>query len=124
MKNLQASICPVQLVTVEEYSQWVTDQSGSNATLLQFGSQACSRCPAFGKEIESLCNKYQFRWAYNDAHHNDTDLPEHFIITQLPAFVLKIGTGPPVVVNNSTPDQVVSTVSGKCTPVLTLDDDF
>jgi len=93
--------------------------------LLQFGSQACARCPAFESMVAELATKYQFKWYYVDAAHPDTDLPEHFSITKLPAFVLYTHTtDEPVVQTAATPGGVRAAVAEACRPVLVLDAEF
>lgn len=125
----------VAVNTVEEYLVWTsgTDEAGAGGatgaagapTLLQVGSDACTRCPEFSRTLEKLHSKYQFRWAYNDAHNEDTDLPEYFCITKLPAFVLKLGeSNSPLVVANASIRQVEDAVQGACMSVLNLDADF
>jgi thiol-disulfide isomerase/thioredoxin len=122
----------VAVNTVEEYAAWTSGANAAGATdaaraptLLQVGSDACTRCPDFSRTLEKLHSKYQFRWAYNDAHNEDTDLPEYFSITKLPAFVLKLeDSDSPLVVANASIGQVEDAVRGACTPVLKLDEDF
>tara|TARA_B100001175_G_C19498174_1_gene636533 strand:+ start:2101 stop:2490 length:390 start_codon:yes stop_codon:yes gene_type:complete len=55
--------------------------------LLQVGSEACVKCPAFTEAVAALAEEYDFEWRYCDAHE-EGDIPEKEGITQLPAMVL------------------------------------
>ena len=117
---------PPSMLTEEEFDKGVeaSNQSGL-PLLLQLGSEKCERCPAFHAAIAELKSAYNFTWTYCDAHNPDTDLPERFSITRLPAFVLHhTGSAEPLVVANASPEQLQAAVSKKCTPILTLDADF
>lgn len=108
--------------TVEDYE--AAHARASIPLLVQIGSPACERCPAFAEEIAKLAHTHQFVWVYCNAHADDQELTEHFTIAQLPAFVLKKGCDDPLVVANATLDQLRDAVGAGCTPVLTLDADF
>lgn len=116
----------VTVNTVAEYERWsATAHASGLVSVLQVGSKSCVRCPQFEEAIRGLNKEYQFRWGYSDAHNEDTDIPEHFAITKLPAFVLQTANADdPVVVANSSIDQLTDAVKGACTPVLELDVDF
>lgn len=55
--------------------------------LLQVGSEACVKCPAFTEAVEALTKEYEFAWRYCDAHE-EGDIPEAHGITKLPAVVI------------------------------------
>ena len=55
--------------------------------LLQLGSEACVKCPAFTKAVAALAEEYEFEWRYCDAH-DEGDIPETHGITKLPAVVI------------------------------------
>lgn len=100
-------------------------QAARKTLLLQMGSESCVKCPAFAEAIVALGELYQFEWVYCDAHHEDSDLPEHFAVTQLPAVVV---VGPddraPSVIANASHEALGLIVREKCAPVLRLDEDF
>ena len=123
MSELQPELT---IVTEEELN--AAAEARKTSLLLQVGSEACVRCPAFHDAIAKLKDAYQFQWAYCDAHNADTDVPETFAITKLPAFVLyapdPTGDKSPTVVANASPEQLQSAVSTTCIPVFTVDADF
>ena len=80
---------PRPVTTVEEYEKCVMGVDRGVITLLQLGADSCVRCPGFRSKVERLVTRYQFEWLYCDAHDADTDLPGHFNVSQLPAFVCK-----------------------------------
>ena len=111
------------ILTEEEFDA----EKEKGVLLLQLGSEKCTRCPAFHAAIAKLTESHNFIWAYCDAHHQDTDLPELFSVTQLPAFVLynpRVGTEQQVVVANASPEQVKAVVFKECAPKLITDADF
>ena len=55
--------------------------------LLQVGSEACVKCPAFTEAVGALAEQYEFEWRYCDAHE-EGDIPEAHGITKLPAVVI------------------------------------
>ena len=113
----------LDVLTEEDYEKAKVDLP--KPLLLQLGSAACERCPAFHDAIAALKETHQFKWVYCDAHHQDADLPEFFSVARLPAFVLyNPGTEQPLVVANASPEQLHDAVSKTCTPVFTLDADF
>lgn len=116
----------VVLNTADEYSAWAESATSEDqTTVLQVGSEACAKCPAFTSALSKLNDAYHFRWAYSDAHSDDADICEHFSITQLPAFVLQSPKSEsPVVFANATRAQLEDAVRGACRPVLKLDEDF
>lgn len=67
-----------------ECIQWSTSRT---PILLQVGSEACTKCPAFTEAVETLAEEYEFVWRYCDAHE-EGDIPEAHGITRLPAVVL------------------------------------
>jgi thioredoxin-like negative regulator of GroEL len=71
-----------QLAT--ECVQWSTSRT---PVLLQVGSEACVKCPAFTEAFEALHGEYEFAWRYCDAHA-DGDIPEAHGISKLPAVVI------------------------------------
>ena len=116
----------LSVLTEDEFEaqKQVADSSGCTL-LLQLGSAACTRCPAFHDAIAELAATHQFTWLYCDAHHEDTDLPELFQIKQLPAFVIYTSKeSEPLVVANAGPIQLRHHVVQTCTPVFTTDADF
>ena len=109
--------------TVEEVEAARAATARGRPLLLVVKAAWCERCPAFGAAVGELATRYDFEYCYADA--NDTDLTEHYDITQLPAFVLY--TAPdaaPVVRGAATPAQVTESVEGHCAPCLVLDADF
>tara|TARA_Y100000389_G_scaffold204734_1_gene259291 strand:+ start:7297 stop:7650 length:354 start_codon:yes stop_codon:yes gene_type:complete len=117
------------MLTADEFeSAKISAKTSQTPLLLQIGSATCERCPAFHDAIAKLKGTHQFTWAYCDAHHQDTDLPEHFAVTQLPAFVTYDATGNSlgnhVVVANASIEQLTQSVTSICTPVFTTDAEF
>ena len=112
------------LSTVEEYDACVQEsKDGGTVLLLQLGSDACPKCPEFGKAIEAHVADFKFVWYYCDAH--DSELPEHFGITNLPAYVLvSAADDEAVVVANATAEQLQEHMRAHCPRVLQLDADF
>lgn len=68
-------------------SECLKVQTACHPILLQVGSEACVKCPAFTEAVESLVDEYEFEWRYCDAHE-DGDIPETHGITKLPAVVI------------------------------------
>jgi thioredoxin-like negative regulator of GroEL len=121
------AIVPEQSILSEEEFEALKIESDSKQLplLLQLGSAACTRCPAFHGTVAALKETHQFAWVYGDAHHQDTELPELFDVKQLPAYVLYTpGNTEPVVVANASPEQVEGAVKAACAPVFTTDADF
>ena len=113
----------VTVITEEEFD--ASKEASSGMVLLQVGSDACERCPAFGAAVAELKTVYNFKWLYCDAHHVDTDIPEALEITKLPAFAFyNPGPKEQIVVANASPDNVRQVVAKECTPILQLDADF
>lgn len=114
------------ILTEEEFDTLKAEATAKNeAVLLQLGSEACTRCPAFSTAISELKDTHVFRWVYGDAHATDTELPELFSVTQLPALILYTpGAIEPLVVPNASPDQLTEHVYRHCYPVFTTDADF
>ena len=122
-----SSANPAIVNTIKEYDKWHgVDNAPVLPTLLQLGSEACVRCPAFKIAIRDMQALYKFRWAYSDVHNDDADLPEHFGITKLPAFVFnsRDGINQPIVMAGARIDQMRKVVRDSCTPILLLDEDF
>lgn len=117
-----------ELTIVTEEELTTAAEARTTSLLLQVGSDACERCPAFHTAVAALKETHQFQWAYCDAHDADTDVPEAFAITRLPAFVLyapdPAGHQTPIVVANASPEQLQTAVSKTCIPVFTVDADF
>lgn len=120
------------LHSVAEYEEWVSatwSDGHASALVLQFGSAACPRCPAFGDALAALCASHRVSRAYCNAHDED-DLVEHFNILSLPAFVLvhkmkdTERESSPLVVGSATPCQLRDAVVAVARPVLQLDADF
>ena len=112
-------------ILTEEELETVLDELKDKVLLLQVGSKACTRCPAFASAVAALAETHQFEWAYCDAHSEDTDLPELYGITQLPAFVMHApNLKAPIIAANATAEQVAEAVVANCTPVFTTDADF
>ena len=114
------------ILTVDEFDAASAALKGTGKTLLlQMGSESCTKCPAFVEAIAALGTQYHFEWYYCDAHHEDSDLPEHFEVKQLPAVVvLDAQDERPSVVANATHEALEELVKKKCPPILTLDEDF
>lgn len=95
--------------------------------LLQVGASSCKRCPPVADALRALSATHEFTWLYCDAHA-DTDLPELYGVSRLPAVVLvdanaDPGAEPHVLVQ-ATAEQVVELVHDRCARVLVLDEDF
>ena len=108
----------------EEFDACVESAKGTQVPLLvQFGSEVCPRCPQFGEAIAAHRADFKFEWRYVNAH--DSELPEHFGITKLPAYVLVVpGEAGRIVVANATEEQLHIDVRAHCPAVLKLDEDF
>ena len=52
MEEEDISPVPREMVTVEEYETWVAEAEGPAVALLQVGSEACQRCPAFKRAVK------------------------------------------------------------------------
>lgn len=117
----------LKINTEEALAAFTTDvATGIHHVLLQFGSEACTRCPAFHKAVAELKTTHNFIWAYCDAHDEDTDLVELFGITKLPALVLYSPEkrDQPLVIANASPVELQDAVKTRCMPCLQLDEDF
>lgn len=82
---------PESIPRIQHSAQFATEciqYSTSNVSLLlQVGSEACVKCPAFTDAVETLTKEYEFAWRYCDAHE-EGDIPEAHGITKLPAVVI------------------------------------
>ena len=113
---------PQHVLTEEEFKALVAK---GGVVLLQVGSKPCVRCPAFRAAIVELTKTHQFTWYYCDAHDDETDIPETYEITKLPAFVMCFeALGSPLVVANATIEQLTEAVQKHCLPVFRVDADF
>jgi hypothetical protein len=114
------------VLTDEEYEEGKEVADSTKVTLLvQLGSDACVRCPAFQKEISKLTATYNFRWLYCDAHDADSNRPEHFNITQLPAVVVYDPSSKEhEVVANADAATLRAVVVSRCRPAFTTNADF
>ena len=119
---------PTPLADVDEYQALLSSHAAgvSIPVVIQFGSEACPRCPAFKQCVSTLKKSYNFKWYYVDAH--SSDLPEHLQITMLPAAVLLSALNSTnthvVCLNNASTSQLTEAVQTHCMPILKLDDDF
>ena len=113
---------PLNVLTEEEFKARVAK---GGVVLLQIGSKPCVRCPAFKDAILKLTRTRQFIWLYCDAHDDETDIPETYGITKLPAFVMcSEALGSPLVVANATIEDLNEAVQKHCLPVFLVDADF
>lgn len=112
------------IVTVEdlEREQQIADDE-KTALLVQLGAEACQRCPPASAALEALSREYQFRWVYCDAHDPNTELPEHYNASKLPALVV-YKDGHSTVAEDATVQRLGELVRAACTPVFTADADF
>lgn len=96
------------------------------ATLVQFGSSTCAKCPPFTARVRELAAEYAFQWIYIDAHRSD--LPTYLSIRGFPAFALvrrrADASMETTVLERATADTLRATVVRMCERVLRLDEDF
>ena len=113
-----------RVLAVGEFERRVDGAAKSGrVVLVQVGSDACVRCPAFGAAVAELKQTYEFDWFYCDAHDEECELVEYFQIRQLPAFVI-VAVGKPEVVANATPADVAEAVKRICLPTFVTNLDF
>lgn len=80
-------------------------------------------CPAVGEELNRLSKTYKFEKRYADA--DDSDLIEHYNVTQLPALVIHAPTlTSPVVLQSVRVPDVEGTIKQHFAPKLVLTEDF
>jgi len=82
---------PASVLRIQDSEQLAAEcqtvEAACRPILLQVGSEACVKCPAFTEAVEALAEEYEFEWRYCDAHE-EGDIPEAHGITKLPAVVI------------------------------------
>jgi len=82
---------PESVPRIQESDQLAAESRKWQATcrpiLLQVGSEACVKCPAFTEAVQALGEEYEFGHYYCDAPEGG-DIPETHGITKLPAVVI------------------------------------
>lgn len=95
----------------------------ASCILVQVGSPQCPLCIPFGLEMNKLAASYQVERMYCDAFESP-DVTEEFNISKLPAAIVCMRGKEPLVLNNSTPNELASTIRSLCTPVFSTDAEF
>lgn len=115
---------PISLRLLRTVSEMEAARGAADWPLLLIVKAAwCKRCPEFANEVSSLATEYQFEYCYTDA--SDTELADHYNITQLPAFVFaRNRADEPLVKSPALPTEVRAAVEAACRPMLQLDAEF
>lgn len=110
--------------TIRTLGEWESHKEmASEPVLLQCGSPACVKCPAFSSQIETLKATHKFTHVYVDTHNCEEDLLDELQVTQLPAYTLVHGDKA-WAQQAASPEHVATAVKDVCPPVLVLDEDF
>ena len=124
---VDAKAGPVGTVLTEEEYEEAKEVANNTSTVLvvQLGSEACTRCPAFHDAVAALTKQFVFRWVYCDAYDADSNLPEHFDIKQLPGLVVYDPQSKEHEVRaNADAGTLHDLVAAVARPTLSLDADF
>lgn len=111
-------------VQTTEATEWAKERAVKQGVvlLLQFGNDACERCPEFAKALEDLKEEFNFMHAYCNTHYAE-DLLETYLITKVPSFVIMNEHMDSVFLDTDV-DTLKREVQNVCRPVLRLDAEF
>lgn len=117
----------VPCATIRDLDAWeackLAARERHEVLLLQMGSPACTKCPAFSTTITKLKLAHRFTHVYVNTHDAEEDLLDDLQVTQLPAYRL-VTEGEDLQEQAVAPDKLSSVVARHCPPVLRLDDEF